>query len=519
MELKRILTKGRVILLIIFLLLSLLAINPRPFNKGVSIQSIGLNSSAYLAGIPTPKPTGTPLSKEIITAIDNEPIKNTDDFYAVVANMTPGVPVQIKTSKGLYQVTPQLNQTNLGLVVVNAPTSNIREGLDLQGGTRMLLEPAEKLSTQDMGSLIASLSERLNVFGLTDVTIQQVSDLEGKTFIEVDVAGGNDQEVKDLIAKQGKFEAKIGNISVFKGGNDITYVCRSADCSGLSPYQAPTQASATEWDSQFRFSISLSNAAAQRMANVTKDLTVTGQYLSEPISLFLDDQPVDQLQISSSLRGQAVTDIAISGPGTGTTEQESELNALDNMKKLQTILITGSLPVKLNIDEVDTVSPILGKTFIHDSIVMMFLAIIAVTLIIYIRYRKAQVVVPIMITGISEVVIILGVAALIGWNIDIPAIAGILVAVGTGVDSQIVIVDESTAHRNKEVNWLKRIKNAFFIILASYFTGLASMFPLLFAGAGLLKGFALTSMLGITIGVFITRPAFAAVVEQLLKDE
>ena len=63
------------------------------------------------------------------------------------------------------------------------------------------------------------------------------------------------------------------------------------------------------------------------------------------------------------------------------------------------------------------------------------------------------------------------------------------------------------------------MKNAFFIIFAAYFAGVASMIPLMFAVAGLLKGFALTSIIGITIGVFITRPAFAAVAEQLHKEE
>jgi len=43
-----------------------------------------------------------------------------------------------------------------------------------------------------------------------------------------------------------------------------------------------------------------------------------------------------------------------------------------------------------------------------------------------------------------------------------------------------------------------------------------AMGPLLFAGAGLLKGFALTTMAGLTFGVFITRPAFAAMVRILL---
>ena len=63
-----------------------------------------------------------------------------------------------------------------------------------------------------------------------------------------------------------------------------------------------------------------------------------------------------------------------------------------------------------------------------------------------------------------------------------------------------------------------RIKNAFFIIMAAYFTTMVAMFPFLMAGAGLLRGFALTTMMGISFGVFVTRPAYAAIIEILLKD-
>ena len=71
------------------------------------------------------------------------------------------------------------------------------------------------------------------------------------------------------------------------------------------------------------------------------------------------------------------------------------------------------------------------------------------------------------------------------------------------------------AERSRE----DRLKKAFFIIFAAYATTVVAMLPLWFAGAGLLKGFALTTIAGVTIGVFITRPAFAAVVEVLLKKE
>ena len=48
-------------------------------------------------------------------------------------------------------------------------------------------------------------------------------------------------------------------------------------------------------------------------------------------------------------------------------------------------------------------------------------------------------------------------------------------------------------------------------------TTVAAMIPLWNAGAGLIRGFALTTIVGVTIGVFITRPAFAAMIEKLLK--
>ncbi|VVB81366.1 Protein-export membrane protein SecD [uncultured archaeon] len=48
-------------------------------------------------------------------------------------------------------------------------------------------------------------------------------------------------------------------------------------------------------------------------------------------------------------------------------------------------------------------------------------------------------------------------------------------------------------------------------------TIVVAMLPLMFAGAGLLKGFAITTILAVTIGVLITRPAYGAVIGMLLE--
>jgi preprotein translocase subunit SecD len=83
------------------------------------------------------------------------------------------------------------------------------------------------------------------------------------------------------------------------------------------------------------------------------------------------------------------------------------------------------------------------------------------------------------------------------------------------VDDQIVITDEVMRGKSADESWVERMKRAFFIIFAAYFTMIVAMLPLWFIGAGVLKGFALTTIVGVTIGVFITRPAFAKIIEQL----
>jgi len=98
------------------------------------------------------------------------------------------------------------------------------------------------------------------------------------------------------------------------------------------------------------------------------------------------------------------------------------------------------------------------------------------------------------------------------------AIAGLIASVGTGVDDQIVIADEVLNKEESSANWKEHIKKAFFVIMAAYFTTVAAMLPLLKAGAGLLTGFAIVTIAGVTIGVFITRPAFASIVKNLLEE-
>ncbi len=580
-KLKKILTNWKVIVLIIFLLFAVIAIHPAPGARGLIIKSVIKNSSAELAGIEPPKPSTSPLSRERLIAVNNVQVNSLEDYNSLIKDIQPGQKISLQTNKAAYSIkvkpltkTTVFNETELkavnetiqseemlngsiilinktveklvevpktetivlgaediGLRLAITPGTNIRKGLDLQGGTRVVLQPEEEVSKETMDLLLANMGQRLNVFGLSDVVLRSAGDLSGGQFIVVEIAGANEEEVKELLSKQGKFESKIQNASVFKGGSDITYVCRSAECSGIDPTSGCGSLSDGRWTCRFRFSISLSPEAAKRQAAATSKLDVltvdeTGnpiskenQYLSDKIYLFLDDQLVDSLNIGAELKGRDVTEISITGSGIGQTENLAALNALENMKRLQTILITGSLPIKMKIVKSDSISPLLGPEFINNALLISFTSIIAVSLLILLRYRKLVIVIPVITVILSEMIILLGFAAIVGWNIDLASIAGIIIVIGTSVDDQIIIADEAIRKESSGFqNWKAKLKNAFFIIFGAYFTMLFAMVPLLFAGAGLLKGFALTTIVGISIGVLITRPAFAAMLEVLFQE-
>jgi len=534
-KIKKLFSNWKIWIYIIFFIFTLFAINFHPFVKGVAIRTVAQNSSAYNAGLASPNPSDTPTTRERITQINRIPVNSVMEFEDVVDNLLENTTITLTTEKakhGLFSdeqtyLVEFNKKENLGLNVYEAPKSNIILGLDLQGGTRVVLQPEEKVSQEDMDIILENMKRRIDVFGLTDTVVRSANDLSGNQFIIVEVAGANEEEVKELLSKQGKFEAMIGNETVFLGGQDIVYVCRTADCSGIDP-QYGCQDFTDGVSCRFRFSISLSQEAAERMAEITSDIPVEynefGQsYLEKSIDLYLDDVLVDSLRIGSELKGNVVTDISISGSGIGRDRREALTDMQTGMKKLQTILITGSLPVKLDIIKTDTLSPALGKEFLQNALMIGLLSTLAVTLVVIIRYRKIKIAIPIITIITSEILLILGVAALLKQNLDIAGIAGIIIAIGTGVDDQIVItdeiIDEEDNEEKKYTSFGQRIKKAFFIVIAAYFATIAAMVPLMFAGAGLLKGFAVTTIIGVTNGVFITRPAFAEMMKILVEKK
>ncbi|EHP89107.1 preprotein translocase subunit SecD [Methanotorris formicicus] len=362
----------------------------------------------------------------------------------------------------------------------------VSPGIDLSGGSVIVLKSEKPMNDEELTLTIDILGKRLNANGLSDVRIYP----RGNDEIIVEIPKSADLErIEKILSKQGVFVAKIDNITAYTG----------KDVKSVEPPQQIPQGN--DWAYGVPFELTLEGAknfakVAEGKAYHRVELYMDGKLISNPTLAegLADGKPHPKQVITV-------------GPYPPSKEEEDEAMAI------YAALKSGSLPVKVNIEYVSSISPTLGKEFVKGALIAGLLAFIAVGVVVGIRYKKPKIILPILFTCASEILLILGFASLINWKIDLASIAGIIAAVGTGVDDQIVITDEALGG---EKRLKKSIRRAFFIIFAAAGTTIAAMVPLFVMGVGMLKGFAITTIAGVLIGVFITRPAFARIIGYII---
>jgi preprotein translocase subunit SecD len=371
----------------------------------------------------------------------------------------------------------------LSLLVVSF--RGVSTGLDLQGGSLIQIQTERPLTSEEMDRVVTIMDERLRGgLKVRDVKLKPWGD----EYILVYIAGVDALEAQKLIGKPGKLVVKIGNVTAFTG-DELTRI---------DPFGYEAQRGS--WGVPF----TITEEAARRF----RDAAIATNF--SLVYMYLDDVEVNRAPISLSLQRELMAGKVVRSM---VLETGGDQEGMKEAQRIEAILRSGALPIKVEVVGSYDVSAALGEGFGRAAVTAGLLAFLGVAAVIYTRYRRLELVVPVLITGSSEIIIIFGVASLIRWDIDLPAIAGIIAAVGTGMDNQIVILDEILLEREHSLRY--RIKNAFFIVMGSWMTLIAAMVPLFAFGFGLLQGFAVTTMIGATAGVFITRPAFARMIQLL----
>lgn len=375
---------------------------------------------------------------------------------------------------------------------------NVEWGFDIQGGSRIVLQPTNQ--SVNIDDITTILQNRLNIYGLKDIRVRGASDLTSK-YVVVEAAGLTRDEIEDLLASEGIFEGRFNNITVFTN-KDIR----------LDKSRQQFYYDRTTGYYRYHIPIMLSPEAARRFAEATLTSFSTGfdeetSYLDKKLELYIDGVLLEELGVGADMRGREIASAEVTGAAATHDEAKS------NMDRMVAILMTGSVPTRLEVVSVQDVSPTLGHEFLRSTMLAMLAAAVLLSIVLYIRYRNPVMVTAVLFTGLSELFITMALASFINWQLDLSAIAGLIVTMGTGIDQQIIMTDEVLYGYSKQ-----KVKDAMFVILATFGTLVAAMFPLMFIGVGSVRGFAVTAILGVAIGYFITRPAYLSLLKEILAD-
>jgi len=212
------------------------------------------------------------------------------------------------------------------------------------------------------------------------------------------------------------------------------------------------------------------------------------------------------------------------GVHTGITDPVLKAQQVDKeVKGIESILKGGALPVQISLGSRTSIPASLGSEFLKLSLITIASSLVIIAIIIGIRYRNIKATMPIVLISLAEFTILISILG--SFTIDLAAMAGILAAIGVGVDAQIVITDELLKKDDQHHTPHEKVELAFSIIKTNIVVAIFTMVPLLFSKllSGLLLveiiNFAESTILGAILGYLLTRPAYATIVEELLSRE
>ncbi|MCZ7362384.1 MAG: preprotein translocase subunit SecD [Candidatus Methanoperedens sp.] len=344
------------------------------------------------------------------------------------------------------------------------------------------------------------LDKKFNQLGLKEIPIRTV----GNNYILIDLAGVDMTTARDIAAKPGKFEVRIQ-----VEGNQTEHVLYGDQITSVG---VPEKESRDNWGVSFTLT--------DRGAEALRDAAIQYGAVTKPeahyLSMYLDGVLVFDAPLAREL-AKNIQSIPVKNMVATTGQGDVGLN---KARELQIHLREGALPVNVEVVGSGQVSAGLGKKFKEQLLIAGIFALIAVALVVYFRYKQPNIIIPMLATSFSEVLIILGFTALVGFQLDLATITGIIAVIGTGVDHLIIITDEvlSGGAMPPEKVYRSRLAKAFTIIFAAAATVLIAMSPLLFMGFGALKGFAIITIIGVLIGVGIARPAYAEIIQGMLVE-
>jgi preprotein translocase subunit SecD len=403
-------------------------------------------------------------------------------------------------------------------------------GLDAdEGDVRM----GVTASTRD--SAVTVLSDKIDRSGLSGGTVTQAA-APGAQFVVIEVPGADRRTVIDLIGEQGL----VQTVALYPVETDNGTEYRTANLTSQEDFRNVGNAQRSEDGGDPFVTVTLADDAARDFQAAMQEYGfdqqggTTCRYnrnksLEANMRAF-ENSSVENRCLLTVRDGDVVfaarvrKDLASSfrnGQFVQDPVYSSSAGSFQDVRELEINLKAGALPTELDIENRGTtfyLLPSLAQQFKPLSLLTGFAAVIAVSLMVFVRYRRADVAMPMILTAAAEVYVLLGFAAAVGLPLELSHIAGFIAVIGTGVDDLVIIADEIMQRGNIETSRVfeSRFRKAFWVIGAAAATTIIAMSPLAVLSLGDLRGFAIVTIVGVLIGVLITRPAYGDILRVLV---
>jgi len=312
--------------------------------------------------------------------------------------------------------------------------TGMRLGLDLQGGLHMVykadlsnVEPGDADSI--MEGVIAVLNNRINPLGVTEPVIQR----QGQDRILVQLPG---------LSITDKEKERLSRVALLEFG-ELAADDEEAKWENVlgrwKPATAVVDGEEKALTSRyFKANTYLSQDNLGRLLLVF-EWDEEGSQLSEEITSRLIDKPLGIFEGDESLRGEDGRPIAPIVRSTITDRGQIEGLSLNEASGLSIQLNAGRLPVPLEVLYDQTVSPILGASFIDMSVKAGIIGIIIVMLFMIIYYRL-----PGLLASLALIfygALVLALFKLIPVTLTLAGLGGFVLSIGMAVDANVLIFE------------------------------------------------------------------------------
>jgi preprotein translocase subunit SecD len=386
-------------------------------------------------------------------------------------------------------------------------------------GYTLTLRPGAITQIQEstMTQSIETIERRINALGLTEPTIQPRGGHNANEILVQLPGVGDPAEAKRVIQAGGQLELKLvedpttyssqtealgRHGGILPPGTELVpddpktrrssggvetsenwyLLSRAAAVTGRDLRSAVENRN-TANPGMWQINFTLSPDAARRFGPFTQ------QNLGRQMAIVLDHHVISAPTIQGKIED--------SGEITGNFSQESA-------HELALTLRAGALPASIKYLEERTVGPSLGADSIRHGVQASVLSLIVVMLFMLVYYRLSGG--NAVLALILNLIILLAVLGLFGAVLTLPGIAGVILTIGMGVDSNVLVFErireELRNGKSASAAVDAGFDKAFLTIIDTHVTTVVSAFFLFLFGTGSIKGFAISLTIGLIANVF-----------------